>query len=164
LNNETRRHQMTEVLAMVQEQMADIAAVQRKQAELTATAEAAEGMVAVTVNAHGQVVETVIDESYLDDFEFEELPDHITKAAQAAAQTAAQKVAELMVPITERRQGLPSLSQVIEGAADLRDLAPSWLDPFGVARPRQAPDDSDRRDETTFPTVKEMDRWPKSSE
>jgi DNA-binding protein YbaB len=164
LNNEARRHQMTEVLALVQEQMADIAALQKKQAELTASAEAADGMVEVTVNAHGHLVKTVIDESYLDEYEFEELPDHITEAAQAAARKAARRVAELMAPITERRQGLPSLSQIIEGAPDLRDFTPPWLDPFGATRPRQDPEGSDGRDEATFPTVKEMDRWPKSSE
>jgi hypothetical protein len=155
---------MTDVLALVQEQMADIAAVQRRQAELTASAEAADGMVEVTVNAQGHLVKTVIDESYLDDFEFEELPNHITAAAQAAAREAARRLAEMMAPITERRQGLPSISQIIEGAPDLRDLTPPWLDPFGATRPRQDPNDSEGRDETALPTVKERDRWPKSSE
>jgi len=59
-----------------------------------------------------------------------------------------------MAPISERRQALPSLSEIVEGAPDLRDLTPPWLDPFGVARPRRNPDDSDGGDETTFPTVR----------
>lgn len=164
MNNDARRHQMSEVLALVQEQMADIAVVQRKQAELTATADAADGMVEVTVDAHGHLIKTDIDESYLDDFEFEELPDHITAAAQAAAREAARRVADMMAPITRRREGLPSLSQIVEGAPDLRDLTPPWLDPFGADKRQQSPDDGDRSGETRFPTVKETDRWPTSSE
>jgi len=145
---------MTEVLALVHEQMADIAAVQRKQAELTASGTAADGLVEVTVNAQGHLIKTVIDEAYLEDFEFEELSDHITEAAQAAAREAARRVAEMMAPITERRQGLPSLSEIVEGAPDLRDLTPPWLDPFGAARPRQDPGESDGTDDTAFPTVR----------
>lgn len=155
---------MAEVLAQVQEQMAAIAAVQKKQAKLTASATAADGMVEVTVDAHGHLIRTTIDESYLDDFEFEELSDHITAAAQAAAREAARQVAEMMVPIRQRREGLPSLSEIVEGAPDLRDLTPSWLDPLAEAKRGRNGDDSDGTDESTFPTVKEMDRWPKSSE
>jgi DNA-binding protein YbaB len=107
LSNDARRHQFTEVLALAQEQMAEIAAVQRKQARLTATGVAADGLVEVTVNAHGQLVKTVIDESYLDDYEFEELADHITEAAHAAARDVGQRVAEMMVPISERRKRFP---------------------------------------------------------
>jgi DNA-binding protein YbaB len=152
LSNDARRHQFTEVLALAQEQMAEIAAVQRKQAQLTATGVAADGLVEVTVNAHGQLVKTVIDESYLDDYEFEELADHITEAAHAAARDAGQRVAEMMVPISERRKRFPGLSEIVDGAPDLRDLAPSWLDPF--AAPRQNPNENDGRDDTTFPTVR----------
>jgi DNA-binding protein YbaB len=69
-------------------------------------------------------MKTVIDESYLDEYEFDELGDHITEAAEAASRDAARRVAEMMAPISERRKGLPSLSEVMEGAPDLRDLAP----------------------------------------
>lgn len=147
------RHHFTEVMAVVQEQMADIAQAQKKRAELTATAAAADGLVEVTVNAAGQLMKTVIDESYLDEHEFDELADHITEASQAAAREASRRVAEIMAPISERRKGLHSLSQVMEGAPDLRDLAPSWLDPFAPAQPPGTPDDNGS-DETTFPTVR----------
>ena len=142
---------MTEVLALVQEQMAEIAAMQRKQAELAVTSEAADGMVKVTVNAHGQLVDTDIDESYLDDFEFEELPGHITAAAQAAAREAARAVSDMMAPITARRNDLPSLSDIVEGAPDLREFTPAWQDPLGQQSPRRDPDDNDGR---SFPTVR----------
>jgi DNA-binding protein YbaB len=154
LSNDALRHEVTEVLALVQEQMADVATVQRQQAELTATGTAAEELVEVTVNAHGQLVNTVIDESYLDEYKFEELADHITEAAQAAARDASQRMTGMMARISERRKRLPSLSEFIDGAPDLRDLAPAWPQPAAAAPPRPDHDDGDGREESAFPTVR----------
>ena len=80
--------------------MADIAAMQQKQAALTASAAVADGLVEVTVNAQGRLLKTAIDESYLDEHEFDELADHITEAARRAADDAAQRVSEMIVPIS----------------------------------------------------------------
>ena len=154
LNNDELRHEVTEVLAHVQEQMADIAVMQKKRAALTVTGTAADGMVEVTVNAQGHLVKTVIDEAYLDQHEFEELSDHITEAAQDAADAAVRQVAEMMVPIGERRQRFPSLSDIVDGAPDLRELVPSWLHPVAAPGPRHGHDDDDGREESVFPTVK----------
>lgn len=147
------RHQVTEVMALVQEQLSDIAAAQQRQAELTVNGAAADGTVEVTVNAAGQLIKTVIDESYLDDFEFDELSGHITEAAQAAARTVANRVADLMAPIADRRRRFPALSELVDGAPDLRDLVPSAADPYGLPQPRPDPDD-DGNDESAFPTVR----------
>ena len=136
-------------MALVQEQLAVIDAVQKKQEELRVTATAADGMVEVTVNARGQVVNTVIDESYLDDFEFEELADHITEAAEAAVRKATRRVSEMMAPISEQRKGLPSLSQFVEGAPDLDDFLPQW-----VRSPTSSQTPDTGGDEAPFPTVR----------
>jgi DNA-binding protein YbaB len=154
LSNDELRHEMTEVLALVQEQLADIAAVQKQQAELTATAATADGMVEVTVNAAGHVIKTVIDESYLDEHEFDELSDHITEAAQTAARDVARRATEMFVPINERRKRFPSLSEFIEGAPDLRDLVPAWPQPVAAAAPPRLDHDDDGREESAFPTVR----------
>jgi DNA-binding YbaB/EbfC family protein len=154
LSNDALRHEMTEVLALVQEQMADIATMQKKQAAITATGTAADGMVEVTVNAQGHLVKTVIDEAYLDEHEFEDLSDHITEAAQEAAGDAARQVSELLVPISERRKRFPSLSDIVDGAPDLRDLVPSWRQPAAAPGPRHDHDDDDGREERAFPTVR----------
>jgi len=154
LSNDALRHQVTEVLALVQEQLADVAAMQKKQAELRTTGTAADGMVEVTVNAAGQLTKTLIDESYLDEHEFEELAEHITEAAQAAARDATRQVSEMLVPISERRKAFPSLSDIVDGAPDLRALSPSWLDPFGAPQSRQGPNTDDGGDETPFPRVR----------
>ncbi|MGV9800137.1 YbaB/EbfC family nucleoid-associated protein [Mycobacterium sp. NPDC003449] len=144
---------MTEVLALVSEQMADIAAMQQEQAQLTATGEAADGLVVVTVNAQGHVIGTAIDESYLDEFEFEELGEHLTAAAQSAAQAAADEVAAMMVPLGERRRMMPALSEIVDGAPDLRDLTDSVLGHDGPIGPPRGRDD-DGLDESAFPTVR----------
>lgn len=144
---------MTDVLALVREQIADIAALQKKQAELTATGEAADGMVEVTVNAGGQLLKTVIDESYLDEFEFDELADHITEAAQAAVRDATHRMSEMMVPISERRKRFPSLSEFAEGAPDLRDLVPQWRQPV-ASMSRDERDDDEGMQDNAFPTVR----------
>jgi DNA-binding protein YbaB len=154
LGNDELRHEMTEVLALVQEQMADIAATQQRQAAVTATAAAADGLVEVTVNAQGQVIKTVIDEAYVDVHEFEELADHITDAAQQAAADAVRQVTEMLIPISERRKQLPSLSDIVDGAPDLRDLVPSWLQPVAAPGPRHDHHDDDGGEESAFPTVR----------
>jgi DNA-binding protein YbaB len=154
LSNDELRHEMTEVLALVQEQMADMAALQKKQAELTATGAAADGLVEVTVNAQGRLVNTAIDENYLGEHEFDELADHITEAAQSAAQDAARQIADMMVPIGERRKRFPSLAEVVDGAPDLRDLVPSWPQPVAAPGPRHDHDDDDGREDSAFPTVR----------
>ncbi|MDF3340290.1 YbaB/EbfC family nucleoid-associated protein [Mycolicibacterium septicum] len=152
MSNDALRHQMTEVLALVQEQMADIAAVQREQAQLTASAKAADGLVEVTVDARGHVVETVIDETYLDEYELEELGGHVTEAAQSAAQLVAQRSAALMMPIEERRRMMPSLSDVVDSAPDLRDLTRAVYGNDDAVRAGEPEDDD--RDESAFPTVR----------
>ena len=145
---------MTDVLAQVQEQMADLAAVQRKQAELTASATAADGLVDVTVNAHGHLTQTVIDEAYLDEFEFSELADHITEATQAAIRKAATQMNEMLAPILERRRALPGLSEVMDGAPDLRDFMPPAFESSVVSARGTDRDGNDGTDESVFPTVR----------
>lgn len=115
----------------MRDQLADIAAVQKKQAELKVDGQAAEGSVEVTVNARGQVVNAVIDKSYLDDHDFEDLAGHITEAAQAAAGEAGRRVAEMLAPINERHKNLPSFSDIVEGLPELSDVLPPGLDVFG---------------------------------
>lgn len=144
---------MTELLALAQEQLADIAAVQREQAKVIGCATAADGLVEVTVDARGHVVKTVIDESYLEEYELAELADHITEAAQAAARRATQRVSEMMAPISDRRNRFPAMSEVIDGAPDLRDLTPPWLESDPAPTPGEAPEGRPR-DETSFPVVR----------
>jgi DNA-binding protein YbaB len=135
LSNDAPREQAINLMAGLQSQMADIAAVQKKQAALRVDAQAAEGTVEVTVNAWGQLVKVVIDKSYLDDHDFDELGDCLVEAAQTAAQDAGQRVAELLAPINERQKSLPTFSEIVEGVPDPGDLMPPRLDGFMPAAP-----------------------------
>ena len=152
MGNDAMRRQMDEVMDLLQEQMADVVALQKEQAALRASAAVADGLVEVTVNAQGRLLKTVIDESYLDEHDFDELADHITEAAQRAADDAAQRVSEMIVPITERRKAFPALSEIVEGAPDLRDLMAGGLD--GVAGADRQDSDGGGGGDGGFPMVK----------
>jgi len=138
---------------LVDEQLADIAAMQKKQESLTGHADAADGTVEVTVNSRGHVIKIAVDESYLDDHEFEELAEHLTRAARTATDEVGRRVAEMMVPIDERRRAFPSLSDIVEGAPDFRDLMPSGLEVESSPRP-PVPGGEDGGEDSGFPTVR----------
>jgi DNA-binding protein YbaB len=140
-------------MGLLQEQMADISRVQKKHAKVRATGAAADGMVKVTVNANGHLIKTVIDESYLKEYEFEELAGHMTEAAKAAVRKSVRRVAEIMAPINDREKSFPALSDIVDGAPDLRDLMPPGLLPV-AARPQRQDADDDGGDESEFPTVR----------
>jgi DNA-binding protein YbaB len=117
--------------------MADFVELQKKQAALEVSATAAEGSIEVTVNARGQVVKALIDKSYLDDHDFEELGDHLTEAAQAAARQAGGRVAEMLAPMGERQRSFPSFSDIVEGIPDLGDVLPPGLEVLSAAASRR---------------------------
>lgn len=144
MTNDAARHELADVLALAQEQMADLAAMQKKRARLSATAAVADGTVEVTVNAQGLVTNTVIDEAYLEDFDFADLGDYVTKAAQTAAREVGQRSAELLTPLAERRKKFPALSDIVEGAPDFRDLMPDLtMAATGATEPPRVDDDYD---------------------
>lgn len=138
MDGDVARDQAGDMLSSMWDQLADIAAMQKKQAELKVDGTAADGTVQVTVNAHGQVIKTELDKSYLDDHGFEELGGHITEAAQAAAAEAGRRVAEMLAPINERHNELPSLSDIVDSMPDLSDVMPPGLEMFGPgSRPQK---------------------------
>jgi DNA-binding protein YbaB len=153
VDNDAARHELTEALALVQEHVGELAIVERKRAALSATATAAGGTVVVSVNAQGVVSETAVDESYFDEYDVAELGNCITAAAQAAARDVERQTAELLAPLVERRAQFPSLSDVVDGAPDIRNLVPN-LHPLDQA-PQFADDDDHGGEEPgAYPTVR----------
>jgi DNA-binding protein YbaB len=128
VNNDAARHELEEALELVQEHLANLAIVEKKRAALSATATAADGTVVVTVDARGVVSQTSVDESYLDEYELADLGDFVTAAAKEAAGEVGRQSAELLAPLADRRARFPSLSDIVEGAPDIRDLV-SHLNP-----------------------------------
>lgn len=153
VDNDAARHELTEALALVQEHMADLAVVEKKCAALSATATAADGTVVVTVDARGVVSTAAVDESYFDDYDLAELGHYMTAAARAAAGDVERKTAELLAPLADRRAQFPSLSEVVKGAPDIRDLV-SHLNPVGQQHKSAGDNDHDGEGTGDYPTVR----------
>lgn len=143
MGNDAARHELIDALALVQEQFADLAVVEQERATSSSSATSADGTVTVSVDCDGIVIDTAVNETYLDDHDLADLGRHITEAAQAAARDIEQKVAELLAPLAQRREQMPSLSDIVEGAPDIRDLLATRL---AVPQRSDEPDD--------FPTVR----------
>jgi DNA-binding protein YbaB len=161
LDNDAVGDQAADTLDLLRDQLAHVAAMQKEHAALRLNGAAADGTVEVTVDARGHLVKTVIDKSYLDDHDFEDLGNHITEAARAAVQDAGQRVAEMLAPIGERQRLFPSFSDIVDGVPELKDLMPPGFEGFGAdQQPHDGlPDSSadgvyDDGDETGVPTVR----------
>lgn len=112
-----------ELVAAAEEQFAKLKDVQRRRAELMASATVADKMVTVHVNASGVVIKTEIDEDFLDDHDLEDLAGYFTEAAQQAAAEVSRRGEAMLEPLQEGRLAMPSLSDIIAQAPDLRDFA-----------------------------------------
>lgn len=143
MDNDAARHELIDALALVQEQFADLAVVEQERATSSSSATSAGGTVTVTVDCDGVVIHTQVSENYLDDHDLADLGQHITDAAQAAARDVEQKLAELLAPLARRREQMPSLSDIVDGAPDIRELLSTRL---AVPQRSDEPDD--------FPTVR----------
>ena len=151
MNNDAAQHDLSHVLALAQEQMRDLSVMQQRQSELTAKGFAADETVEVTVDAQRVVTETVIDESYLDEFEIADLGGHITAAAQSAAKEIERQTTALLAPLIERRSEMWALSGGVTDAPDLHDLM-SKLSSFAPAETRDGVDRDEG--EFSFPVVR----------
>jgi DNA-binding protein YbaB len=153
VDNDAARDDLTEALALVQEHMADLAIVEKKRAALSATATAADGTVVVTVDARGVVSTAAVDESYFDDYDLAELGHYVTAAAQAAAGDVERQTAELLAPLADRRAQFPSLSEVVDGAPDIRALVPH-LNSVDQQQQHARDGKPGREDARDYPTVR----------
>ncbi|MBA0047872.1 YbaB/EbfC family nucleoid-associated protein [Mycobacteroides sp. LB1] len=141
MDNDALRHELVDALALVQEHMNDLAALEEKRAALSATVTVADATVAVTVDADGVVIQTVVDESYIDEHDLTDLGSYVTAAAQEAANDVEWQLAEMLQPIAERREQFPSLSEIVNGAPDIRELVPDFFkiqhSPYPTARSKR---------------------------
>jgi DNA-binding protein YbaB len=147
------RHELVEALALLQEHLADLATVEDRRAHLSASARAADGTVVVTVDSGGVISETVVDDSYFDAHDLSDLGKHVTAAAQVAARDVQRRSVDLLAPLAQRREQFPSLSDIVPGAPDIRDLVPSL---YPIDQTKRSADDGDHGGEETgfYPTVR----------
>ncbi|NKY28632.1 YbaB/EbfC family nucleoid-associated protein [Nocardia gamkensis] len=126
--NERLRADMATMLEGLGEQFRGIAELQKRRALLTATVTACDKRIEVTVNADGVLIATRFADDVLD-LGLDEIAENITAAVQAAAAEVAARGRELMTPLLERKNALPKLSEIVEGAPDLGSLMPAAPDP-----------------------------------
>lgn len=151
MDNDDVRHEFDHVFSLVQEQMGELSVMQQKQMALTATGTAAEGLVEVSVDARRMVTKTVIDESYLDEFEFADLSGYVTAAAQSAAEKLEQRSAALLAPLNERRQRISSLAGRVGDAPDFAELLAGLN---SVVADKQRDGGDGMEEHSTFPIVR----------
>lgn len=157
MSNDEARHNLAEVLALVQDQMDELSTLGKKRAALSAKASVAKGTVEVTVDAQGMVSKTIIDESYRDQFEFEDLGGYVTSAARAATQEVQRRAQDLFNPLTERRKSISSMADTIDLPDFSELLARINPDAVPAAPPPSAAvaGDDGEEERSSFPTVKE---------
>lgn len=105
------------------EQMSGIAKIQRDRARLTATVTACDKRISVTVNADGILIATKFADD-IKDLSYEDIAAAMTESVQAAAQKVQKLTQELMDPLRQRKNQLPKLSEMLEGAPDLGEMMP----------------------------------------
>ncbi|MEC3913327.1 YbaB/EbfC family nucleoid-associated protein [Nocardia sp. CDC160] len=118
MTNEQRKSDLAEILDGFAEQMRTITRLQQERAALTASATVRGKRVTVTVNADGTVIETKFG-SGIEDLDYPEIAKAVTEAAQQAAAEAARRSREIMAPVSQNRERLPKLADLIPGMPDL---------------------------------------------
>ncbi|MEV6095115.1 YbaB/EbfC family nucleoid-associated protein [Nocardia sp. NPDC051981] len=123
MSNEQAKDDLATILDGFAEQMRTITRLQRERAALTASATARGKRVTVTVNADGTVIETRFG-SGIEDLDYSEIAKAVTEAAQQAAAEVARMGRDLMAPVSQNRNRLPKLADLVPGMPDLsKELA-----------------------------------------
>ncbi|WP_157111933.1 YbaB/EbfC family nucleoid-associated protein [Nocardia beijingensis] len=154
--NERLHADMATMLEGLGEQLRGIAELQKQRSQLTATVTACDKRIEVTVNADGILIATSFADDVLD-LSLDEIAENLTAAVQQASAEVARRGRDLMAPLLERKNALPKLSEIVEGAPDLGSLMPTapappttppdparWpVDDSGGAGPRSVVADND---------------------
>ncbi len=137
MSNERLQADAAMMMEAFAEQMSGIAEIQRNRSRLTATVTACDKRISVTVNADGILIETKFADD-IKDLTYEEIAIAMTQSVQAASAKVQKMARELMEPLRERKDRLPRLSELLEGAPDLGEMMP--LVPPASTAPPDAPE------------------------
>ncbi|WP_433671988.1 YbaB/EbfC family DNA-binding protein [Nocardia sp. CA-136227] len=121
MSNEHARSDMAQLLDEMRRQVREVARIQGERAGITGRATVRK-RVTVATDANGMVIEVRFG-SEIADLSYPEIADAFVRAASAAAADAARQVRELVARFQQQRSGL-SLSDLIDGAPDLRSVLP----------------------------------------
>ncbi|MGW4355130.1 YbaB/EbfC family nucleoid-associated protein [Nocardia sp. NPDC004582] len=137
--NERAKADFSDILDDFRDQMRTITQLQQQRAAITASASVRGKRVTVTVNADGTVIETKFA-SDIDDLDYHEIAKAVTEAAQQASAEVARRSREIMAPVSQNRNRLPRLSELVPDMPDLSEALRIPEPPVVSTAPPKAPE------------------------
>jgi len=137
--NAAMKDQVDTLLEQFERQTAQLRDAQEAASQTSATVVSQDGLVRATIDATGTLAKLEIQPNAFERTTPAQLANTVLTLVRQGSLQVKQQVAELMAPITE---GLPDLSDLIEGAPSLQGLMPSIPD-FLAEEEEAAPSKSD---------------------
>ncbi|MFD5243168.1 YbaB/EbfC family nucleoid-associated protein [Amycolatopsis sp. NPDC058340] len=137
--NAAMKDQVDTLLEQFERQTAQLRDAQEAASQTSATVVSQDGLVRATIDATGTLAKLEIQPNAFERTNPAQLANTVLTLVRQGSLQVKQQVAELMAPITE---GLPDLSDLIEGAPSLQGLMPAIPD-FLAAEEEEAPAKSD---------------------
>ncbi|WP_181776660.1 YbaB/EbfC family nucleoid-associated protein [Amycolatopsis pittospori] len=134
------KDQVDTLLEQFERQTAQLRDAQDAASQLSATVVSQDGLVRATIDATGTLSKLEIQPNAFERTNPAQLANTVLTLVRQGSLQVKQQVADLMAPITE---GLPDLSDLIEGAPSLQGLMPSIPDFLAEEEEQPAPTKSD---------------------
>ncbi|WP_233611274.1 YbaB/EbfC family nucleoid-associated protein [Amycolatopsis sp. WAC 01376] len=136
--NAAMKDQVDTLLEQFERQTAQLRDAQEAASQTSATVVSQDGLVRATIDATGTLAKLEIQPNAFERTTPAQLANTVLTLVRQGSLQVKQQVADLMAPITE---GLPDLSDLIEGAPSLQGLMPSI--PDFLVEEEEAPTKSD---------------------
>lgn len=154
--NAAMKDQVDTLLEQFERQTAQLRDAQEAASQMSATVVSQDGLVRATIDATGTLAKLEIQPNTFERTTPAQLANTVLNLVRQGSLQVKQQVADLMAPITE---GLPDLSDLIEGAPSLQGLMPAIPDFLADEDEEPAPVKSDEdfanpllRNDATPPT------------
>ncbi|WP_410601533.1 YbaB/EbfC family nucleoid-associated protein [Amycolatopsis sp. lyj-90] len=134
--NAAMKDQVDTLLEQFERQTAQLRDAQEAASQTSATVVSQDGLVRATIDATGTLAKLEIQPNAFERTNPAQLANTVLTLVRQGSLQVKQQVAELMAPITE---GLPDLSDLIEGAPSLQGLMPAIPDFLAEEEEPKAP-------------------------
>ncbi len=149
------KDQVDTLLENFERQTAQLREAQEAASQMSATVVSQDGLVRATIDATGTLAKLEIQPNAFERTNPAQLANTVLTLVRQGSLQVKQQVADLMAPITE---GLPDLSDLIEGAPSLQGLMPAIPDFLAEEEQPTAPTKSD--DDFEDPLLRKDDAPP----
>ncbi|ANN14227.1 hypothetical protein SD37_00185 [Amycolatopsis orientalis] len=153
--NAAMKDQVDTLLENFERQTAQLREAQEAASQMSATVVSQDGLVRATIDATGTLAKLEIQPNAFERTSPAQLANTVLTLVRQGSLQVKQQVADLMAPITE---GLPDLSDLIEGAPSLQGLMPAIPDFLAEEEQPPAPTKSD--DDFEDPLLRKDDAPP----